>query len=73
MEFLRCATQLCGISKREVLFFLEFPKGSGKWTIPEKNQTGRVEEMEFLGISKRYHVKFPGVYKNEVEFPGFPV
>ena len=26
--------------------------------------------MEFPGVSKKYHVEFLGLIKNEVEFPG---
>ena len=35
-----------------------------------QKKTGRVEDMEFPGVSKKYHVEFPGLIKNEVEFPG---
>ena len=31
------------------------------WAIPEKIQTGWVEDMEFPGVSKKWHVEFPGV------------
>ena len=24
-----------------------------QWTIPEKNETGGIEDMEFLGVSKK--------------------
>ena len=30
-------------------------------SIPEKIQTRGVEDMEFPGVSKKYHVEFPGV------------
>ena len=30
------------------------------WAIPEKIQTGGVEDMEFPGVSKKKHVEFPG-------------
>ena len=50
-EFPRCTTQLCGTSKGEVLFSLEFPWVSDKWGIPEKNQTGR-GGVSGNGISK---------------------
>ena len=38
-------------------------EGSQKnqWTIPEKIQTGGVEDMEFLGVLKKEHEEIPGV------------
>ena len=33
----------------------------GEWAISEKIQIGGgVEDMEFLGVSKKQHVEFPG-------------
>ena len=40
-----------------------------KWAIPEKNQTGEVEDIEFPGVLKKEHVEIPGANKI-VEFPG---
>ena len=31
------------------------------WAIPEKKSKQAVKDMEFLGVSKKQHVKFPGV------------
>ena len=31
-----------------------------QWAIPEKIQTGGVEDMEFLGVLKEKHVEIPG-------------
>ena len=31
------------------------------WAIPEKIQTGGVEDMEFPEVSKKQHTEFPGV------------
>ena len=30
--------------------------------IPEKIQTGRIEDMEFPGVTKKNTVEFPGVF-----------
>ena len=38
--------------------------------IPEKNLTGWVEDMEFPGTSKKKHVNFPGVTKNNKKLCG---
>ena len=32
-----------------------------KWTIPEKKQTGGVEDMEFPGVLKKENMEIPGV------------
>ena len=31
------------------------------WAIPEKKKQGGVENVEFPGVLKKYHVDFPGV------------
>ena len=39
------------------------------WAIPETVQTGRVQDMEFPGVSKNSIWNFQGLIKNDVEFP----
>ena len=56
------------------------PKSNEKWKkictpplhsgIPEKNLTGWIEDMEFPGTSKKNHVNFPGVTKNNKKLCG---
>ena len=29
---------------------------NGEWAIPEKNHTGSIKDMEFPGVSKKWHV-----------------
>ena len=49
-----------------------------QWAIPEKKKNSGRADMEFPGVSKKEHVKFPGVNwkfqgwprKNSVEIPG---
>ena len=40
------------------------------WAIPEKKQTGQVEDMEFPGYQKNSMWNFQGLIKNEMKFPG---
>ena len=37
------------------------PKPKSEWAVPEKIQTGEVEDMEFPGALKKKHVEIPQI------------
>ena len=74
LEFSRGATQLCRISKGEVLLSLEFPRV--KWANglfqKKTNNQGRSRKWNFQGYQRNSMWNFQGSIKIEVKFPGFP-
>ena len=74
LEFPTCATQLCGISKGEAWFSLEFPRVKRQMGYSRKKtkQEG-LRKWKFQGYQRNSMWNIQRLIKNVVEFPGFHV